>query len=285
MKHALIDEWEVWQFAARRSEVTVTERVRVIRRLADETGLDPVRLEPVQIVRWLSSHSDWSAATHYTYHSYLVAWFKWLQIQEHRVDNPMLKVGTPKAPDRVPRPVADSELMRLLRTGMHHRTRVMILLAALAGLRAHEIAKLRGEDVDLERGHIVVIGKGGVAKIVPLHRILARVAETMPSRGYWFPGAKMRPGEHMRGKNVSQAVSNVMRRAGIRGTCHSLRHWFGSTLLDDGADLRVVQELLRHSSIATTQIYTKVPDGRRRDAVAGLDLYRTLATETEEDAA
>jgi integrase/recombinase XerD len=65
-----------------------------------------------------------------------------------------------------------------------------------------------------------------------------------------------------------------MRRAGVAGTPHSLRHWYASTLLDDGADLRTVQELLRHTSIQTTQVYTKVRDERRVSAVDRLDPFR-----------
>ena len=272
-----IDEWEVWQHAARLSDVTISERCRVIRLLAHELQRDPAALTPIQIVRWYASHPEWSQATHCTYHSYLRAWYMWLQNQDYRLDNPMTKVGTPKAPDRVARPVADTELMRLLRTNMHHRTRVMILLAALAGLRVHEIAKIRGEDIDLERKLLHVLGKGGKAKTIPLHRILVTTAEQMPRRGWWFPANATRPGEHMHSKSVSQVIGQAMRRADITRTAHSLRHWYGTTLLDDGADLRVVQELLRHASIATTQIYTKVPDGRRIDAVSRLDLYRAAA--------
>jgi integrase/recombinase XerD len=65
-----------------------------------------------------------------------------------------------------------------------------------------------------------------------------------------------------------------MRRARVQGTPHSLRHWYASTLLDDGADLRTVQELLRHTSIQTTQVYTRVRDERRVSAVDRLDPFR-----------
>lgn len=273
-----IDEWEVWQYAARLSDVTVTERVRVLRIFAAEAGIDPADATPLHIVRWYSSHAgDWSQSTHCTYHSYLTAWFKWLQLQEYRADNPLMKVGAPKAPDRIARPVADSELMRLLSSNMHHRTRVMILLGALQGLRAHEIAKFRGEDIDHERLLVTVNGKGGRVKHLPLHRIVAETAKTMPARGWWFPGNATRPGEHIHSKSVSQIVGQAMRRAGIQRTAHGLRHGYGTTLLDDGADLRVVQELLRHASLSTTQIYTKVPDGRRRSAVETLDPWRAIA--------
>lgn len=274
----LIDEWEVWQYAARLSDVTVSERVRVLRIFETEAGINPADATPLHIVRWYSSHADdWSRSTHCTYHSYLAAWFKWLQLQEYRVDSPMVKVGSPKQPDRVPRAVADSEPMRLLSSNMHHRTRVMILLGALQGLRVHEIAKFRGEDIDHEREIVTVHGKGGKVKPLPLHRIIAATSRTMPARGWWFPANATRPGEHIHSKSVSQIIGKAMRRAGIQRTAHGLRHWYGTTLLDDGADLRVVQELLRHASLSTTQIYTKVPDGRRRTAVEALDPWRAIA--------
>lgn len=255
----LVAEWEVWQHAARRSPITIAERTRVIRRLEAEAG-PAASLQPIALVRWFAAHAeDWSAGTHVTYHSYVSQFYGWLQRQGHREDNPMLRLGSPRAPDRVARPVADSELLRLLNVNMHRRTRVMVLLAALAGLRAHEIAKIRGEDVDIEREQLTVIGKAGTAKVLPLHRILLGYAKLMPRRGWWFPSNTTRPGHHVHRKSVSRVVSQAMRRAGIAGSAHSLRHWYGTTLLEDGADLRTVQELLRHQSIATTQIYTKVP--------------------------
>lgn len=271
---SLISEWELWQHAARRSPITITERTRVLRRLEGACGAAHL-LDAIDIVRWFAERADtWSAGTHVTYHSYVAQFYGWLQLMGHREDNPMIRVGTPRAPDRVARPVADSELLRLLNVNMHRRTRVMVLLAALAGLRAHEIAKIRGEDVDIEREQLTVIGKAGTAKVLPLHRILLGYAKLMPRRGWWFPSNTTRPGHHVHRKSVSRVVSQAMRRAGIAGSAHSLRHWYGTTLLEDGADLRTVQELLRHQSIATTQIYTKVPEAGRRGSVARLDPYR-----------
>jgi integrase/recombinase XerD len=275
--HPLIVDWELWQLAARRSERTVEERIRVISQFADELGSSPVTAQPIEIVRWLARHSDWSESTNATYHSYLRSWFAWLCIMDHRTDNPMLKLASPRYPDRVARPVSDDGLIRLLTMRMHHRTRVMILLAALAGLRVSEIAAVRGEDIDVSKPALYVKGKGGKRNALPLHPLLVEAALTMPRRGWWFPGNSRRPGYPIRSKGVSDNIGNAMRRADVLGTPHSLRHWFGTTLLDDGADVRTVQELLRHRSLATTQIYTKVPDGRRVDAVGRLDPWRGAA--------
>ncbi|MFF0706965.1 tyrosine-type recombinase/integrase [Gordonia sputi] len=266
-------DWEVWQYAQRLSTVTITERLRVLLQFFTDTGTQPIHAQAVDIVRWLADHDDWSDSTAATYTSYLAAWYKWLQIVDRRGDNPMVKVGTPKVPEREPRPISDEDVPKLLAARMWGSTRVMILLALLAGLRAHEIAKVRGEDFDLTARVLWVKGKGRKLKSIPLHPILIEVASQMPDTGWWFE-MRGHPAEHMHSKSVSDIVGRTMRRAGVRGTCHSLRHWYATSLLDNGNDLRVVQELLRHRSITSTQLYTKVPDQRRRDAIAGLTLVR-----------
>lgn len=272
--HPLIDEWMLWQLAARRSSRTVDERVRVLNQFISETPGAPLHCGPIDIVRWMSRHSEWGDSTAATYFSYLQSWHKWLCRMDYRADNPMVKLATPKRPERAPRPVADDGLIRLLTMRMHHRTRVMIMLAALAGFRVSEIAKVRGEDLDLQAPRIFVIGKGGKRAWVPLHPLLVDAADTMPQRGWWFPANSRRPGEHLHPKSVSDIIGQAMRRGGVAGTPHSLRHWYGTTLLSEGADLRTVQELLRHTSVSTTQVYTKVPDERRIAAIGRLDPFR-----------
>lgn len=266
-------DWTVWQHAQRLSRRTITERVRVIGQFHKEAGVQPQRAEPLDIVGWIASHEEWSDSTTATYTSYLSAWYRWLQIVDRRVDNPMIKVGSAKVPEREPRPIADADVPKLLGTRMWSSTRAMILLALLAGLRVSEIARVRGEDVDLAARLLWVKGKGRKVRSVPLHPVLVELASQMPEHGWWFP-MRGYPSEHVRGKSVSDVIGRTMRRAGVRGTPHSCRHWYGSSLLDDGNDIRVVQELMRHKNIASTQIYTRVTDRRRREAIAGLDLAR-----------
>ena len=269
-------DWEIWQVAQRLSRRTIDERIRVIQLLHSETGIQPLTIDVSDIVRWIASHDGgWSDSTTCTYTSYLAAWFKWLQLTDRRVDNPMLKIGHPRPPERCPRPISDADVVALLQTRMWSSTRRMILLALLAGLRVHEIAKVRGEDFDLGARLLWVKGKGRKVASVPLHPILVEVASEMPAAGWWFP-MRGHCGEHMLGKSVSDIIGRTMRRAGVRGTPHSLRHWYATKLLEAGADIRVVQELLRHKSIQTTQIYTQVPDDRRREAINSIDLWQAL---------
>jgi integrase/recombinase XerD len=266
-------DWIVWQHAQRLSRRTITERVRVLTRFHAETGVQPQHAEAIDITGWIASHEEWSDSTTATYTSYLAAWYKWLQIIDRRADNPMVKVGSAKVPEREPRPIADADVPKLLGARMWSSTRAMILLALLAGLRVSEIARVRGEDIDMAARLLWVKGKGRKLRSIPLHPVLIELASRMPERGWWFP-MRGHPTEHMGGKSVSDVVGKTMRRAGVRGTPHALRHWYASSLLDDGNDIRVVQELMRHKSIQSTQIYTRVPDRRRREAIAGLDLAR-----------
>ncbi|WP_179278118.1 tyrosine-type recombinase/integrase [Rhodococcus sp. 14-2470-1a] len=258
--------------------VTIDERLRVLRSLETYCGTPPDEASAAQIAEWLAA-GTWSASTRATYHGYLKAWFDWLQAQDLRDDNPLLKIPAPRTPRRRPRPIDDQHMNRLLATRMHTKTRAMILLAALAGLRVHEIAKVKGEDVDLIAGVLHVIGKGGVVDELPLHPLLAEVAREMPRRGYWFPANARAavPGTCVRSKSVSDIIAGVMRRAEVPGTPHSLRHWFGTTLVDSGVDLRTAQELLRHASLATTQIYTQVSSKRRVEGINRLDPWRAIA--------
>jgi site-specific recombinase XerD len=272
--HPLLDEWALWQQAGRRAHRTIHERCRVIGQFLSDTGVDPLITTPMDVVRWLSDHDCWAQSTASTYYSYLVSFHKWLVMMDYRSQNPMHKTQTPRRPERTPRPIADSDLIALLNVRMHQRTKAMILLAALAGFRVAEIANVRGEDIDLDAKRIHVTGKGNKAAWVPLHPQLEELAHTMPRKGMWFPGNSRRPGLPIRSKSVSDIIGNAMRRAGIQGTPHALRHWYATTLLSDGADLRTVQELMRHSSVQTTQVYTQVPDARRSQAVDRLDPFR-----------
>lgn len=274
MMHPLVEEWALWQRSGRRAQRTVHERCRVVGTFLDEAHVDPLQSTWTDVARWMDSHPEWGQSTAATYFSYLTSWHKWLVMMEHRTGNPMVKLAAPRRPERSPRPVADTDLAALLNLRMHARSRVMILLAALAGLRVAEVAQVKGEDLDLDAGRIQVLGKGGKRAWVPLHPMLREVADTMPRTGYWFPGNSRRPGQPIRPRGVSDIIGGAMRRAGVQGTPHSLRHWYATTLLSEGADLRTVQELMRHSSLQTTQVYTQVPDARRAEAVGRLDPFR-----------
>lgn len=120
-------------------------------------------------------------------------------------------------------------------------------------------------------GTLKVLGKGGRLDYLPLHDTIRELAPSMNS-GWWFPARAGRDG-HIKGQSVSDLLADARDRAGITDahlTGHSLRHSFGTELVRGGANIRAVQELMRHSSLQTTQRYTQVLDEDRRQALGVL---------------
>jgi integrase/recombinase XerD len=265
----LLDDWVLWMQARGMAKRTIHERPMMVERVAKASNVAAHVLSSRQILTYLG-RSGVGQSTRANYHVALAAWFKWLVEQELREDNPMTRIPRPKIPRRRPRPIETAHLEKLLASRMHRRTRTMILLAAFAGLRVHEIAKIRGEDIDQLGKRLYVVGKGGVDEWLPLHPRIAEEAMGYPRRGYWFTtytGNHDHEAGPVLPASVSSIVSIAMARAGIPGTAHALRHWYGTQLVRAGADLRTAQTLLRHASLATTQIYVAVGEDRRSEAI------------------
>jgi integrase/recombinase XerD len=265
VQNQLLQDWVLWQRGRGMSDKTITDRLTVIRRIPDAAFLTPQGVD-----RFLVS-TGWARSTRANYHGAIRAWCKWLILTGRRSDDPTTIATTPKVKKGRPRPVADAHLAMLLETRMYRRTRAMILLAAYAGLRVSEIAAIKGDDVDTVINTITVTGKGDKQRQIPLHPILKDLAAAMPRRGWSFPtyvgNTKHLSGGPMLGNSVSSSISNVMDRAGIPGTPHALRHWFGTALREAGVDSLVIKELMGHESLATTAIYVDVPLRQRTAAV------------------
>ena len=158
-------------------------------------------------------------------------------------------------------------------------TRTKILLASYAGLRIHEIAKLRGQDIDTAGGTLTVTGKGGRTDLLPAHPIILTQAANYPRKGHWFP-SPTRPGQHVTAKTVGTVIARALRRAGIDATAHQLRHFFATSLLEAGVDSRIVQTLMRHASLATTGRYLGVTLTQQRAALDSLTIVASAILDT-----
>lgn len=270
-QHPLLTSWRAHQFASSHSPRTVHDRITTVERIAAHWSVSPDTFTTDHIAMWLAA-GEWSDGTRGVYYSHVRAWSLWLVNCGHRPDDPTLPIKTPRRPRGTPHPVPREYLPLLLEGRMWNTTRAMILLAALAGLRVHEIARVRGEHIDLIGRSMRVRGKGGVVADIPLHPLLAAAASKMPKRGFWFP-SKTRASGHVAGRSVGERIKAVMVRTGVPGSAHDLRHTFATQLVESGADLRTVQELLRHGSLATTQIYVRVADRKKAEAVGRLDLF------------
>jgi integrase/recombinase XerD len=263
--------WATHMRAQSLSERTIGDRLAQVRLIAARLDCNVFDLDEDDIAGYLAQ-KHLGSGTRRTYGQSLRQWHLWMVRQGIRTDNPMLGIKLPKVAQHPARPVVDAHLQKLLASRMHTRTRGMILLGGYAGLRAHEIAKVRTEDLDLDSGTIRIEGKGDKTRHVPLHGQISDFARyRAPSKGWWFPyGGKRDAIKPVHARSVSSVVSDAMARAAVPGTAHSLRRWFATTLSEQGVDLRVIQELLGHASLATTQRYLSVSPSRATDAVTRL---------------
>jgi integrase/recombinase XerC len=198
-------------------------------------------------------------------------WFRWLARHRGFKSNPALGIRAPKAPRSLPKALSVEAAQRLLDGGeqkgpMGLRDRAMFELLYSSGLRLAELVALDadGDRLDLRQGEVTVTGKGSKTRTVPVGAkardalrewLEVRAQVAAPREKALFVGA--------RGKRISPAVVGARlaawsRASGIgqRVHPHMLRHSFASHVLQSSQDLRAVQEMLGHSSISTTQIYT-----------------------------
>ena len=274
----LIDAWTLTMQAQGLSHATITERTRLIRQLSRTTGTDPAALTPHTLTNFLAAID--SPVTADAYYSIVRAWCTWLVRAGHRDDDPTMRVPRPRVPPAKPRPVTHPQLDAVLALPLRPATRTKILLAAYAGLRIHEIAKIKAQDIDPAGGTLTITGKGGRTDLLPAHPIILDQATNYPRKGHWFP-SPTRPGQHVAAKTVGTVIARALRRAGIDATAHQLRHYFATSLLEAGVDSRIVQTLMRHASLATTGRYLGVTLAQQRQALTGLRIVASATLDTD----
>jgi len=172
-------------------------------------------------------------------------------------------IKTPKIQRKNPSVLSKQEIKALIDASLNPKSRLLIELMYASGLRVSECISLRLEDLDLnEEVCIVRQGKGKKDRITLLPASMAvsigaYLEKSKISSGFLFQGKE---GRHLTSRNVQKIVSATAKRAGIRKqvTPHKLRHSFATHLLEAGTSIRVIQELLGHSNLQTTQIYTHV---------------------------
>jgi integrase/recombinase XerD len=194
-------------------------------------------------------------------------------------------VAPPKVPKRLPKAISITDVESLLSaaslgdTPAARRDRALLEVLYGAGARISEAVGLDLDDIDLELGSVRLFGKGRKERLVPLGSYArealtaytVRARPTMALRGKGTPALFL----NLRGSRLSRqgawgAIHAAAGRAGLRDTVspHTLRHSFATHMLDGGADVRVVQELLGHASVTTTQIYTMVTVQHLREVYA-----------------
>lgn len=189
----------------------------------------------------------------------------WMQIEKLIDKDPLQSINSPKLGKRLPVVLTVLEVQQLLKACITPREKAIVELLYAGGLRVSELCGLSKIDVNLEQGYVRCLGKGNKERIVPIGEkaitaILKLLEETQnQTNNYLFLDNS---GKKLSRLVVWQTLKRLSKRAGITATKnitpHTLRHSFATHLIENGADLRSVQEMLGHSSVATTQLYTHV---------------------------
>jgi integrase len=217
-----------------------------------------------EIIDWLSANPAWKPATRRAARSALTTFYGWLRKMGHRLDDPAADTASVRVPMGAPKPCPEQVLAQAIDKA-DPRARLALLLGAYAGLRRAEIAGLHASMIDLEARTLRITGKGGRTRVVPMADALVEELTIAVARGgYFFPNGR---GGSLSPTSLGRLVSPLL---GEGYSTHALRHRFATRVYQGTHDLRATQELLGHSSIATTERYTAVSDDQRRAAVGVL---------------
>jgi integrase/recombinase XerD len=214
----------------------------------------------------------------------LRGWFGWQKDMRMIENDPCETMQNPQQARHLPQVLTPDEVAAMIQAADKTRDRLIIELLYGAGLRVSELVKLDLKDINLSQGFIRCVGKGSKERIVPFGERAASclkqfLAEPQPEQRVTTRGAKPlntravpllrdKQGKRLSRLVVWQVIKRMATRAKINKTLspHTLRHSFATHLLENGADLRAVQELLGHASVVTTQLYTHVSRGHLRRA-------------------
>ncbi len=247
----------------------------------DPKTIDPTEIDPLTIRSFLAAQTKRGLSRRSQGRALAAVrgFFRWLAREGIVKANPAQGVRTPKAPKTLPRHLRPGEIESLLAAPdvnetFGHRDRAILELLYATGLRVGELVSLDWSDLDLSARTLRVIGKGNKERMVPFNRAAESALRDWLAR--WEPLADparlaVDPSEaepvflSSKGRRLSdRSVRRILDRhvaaaslaAGVHP--HTLRHTFATHLLENGADLRAIQELLGHSSLSTTQKYTHV---------------------------
>jgi site-specific recombinase XerD len=297
---ALTPEWEqaialLEKDLARRDRARRTRRayrgdLAALARWAAAQGTSPGTLGPRDVRRYVAHLSQSGASPSTSARKLAAARALFTSLREHGLvaQNPADLVSTPRRPRRLPRVLSARDASRLLSAiaagePLELRDRAMFELAYSCGLRAEELVSVGAGDIDFDAEQVRVEGKGRKTRVVPIGepaqaaardylerarpRLAARARSGQPEPAAMFLSTN---GRRLSTSDVRRRLRRWAMRAGIEEgfSPHALRHSFATHLLDGGADLLSIQEMLGHASVSSTQIYTRVESARLKSAYA-----------------
>ena len=264
------------------SDNTIVSYARDLRQLDEylaQRGLSIAFAESGDLMSFLADRSQAGvkASSLARYLSSIKGFYKYMVRENHLAANPASLIDAPKQGRPLPKSLTESDVEALLAapnvgTGIGLRDRAMLELLYACGLRVSELVNLDMSQLNLSAGVVKVFGKGSKERLVPIGEVAQNwlqkyIKQARPqllkvaASGVLFPSNR---GQHMTRQTFWHRIKQHGLTAGIQKPLspHVLRHAFATHLLNHGADLRVIQMLLGHSDLSTTQIYTHVATQR-----------------------
>ena len=238
----------------------------------------------VEVVRGFLTHlagQKYSAATTARKIATLRSFHKWMEKRGLTTANPMTLIRTPKQARRLPKAITVDQVERLPGAPsdaelLGARDRAILETLYSTGIRVSEVVAINRGDIDIDGSQLKVKGKGRRERAVPIgsHAMAAIARYLVRAEAEKVPMDSGRPlfvnklGSRLSSRSVRRKVSKYLKVAGLDPDIspHTIRHSFATHLLDNGADLRAVQELLGHQSLSSTQVYTHLTTARMREA-------------------
>lgn len=200
--------------------------------------------------------------------------FKWLSINGYIKHNPALSLEQPKLPKRLPKVLSMKEITELLDSNMSTLDSAILELLYAAGLRVSELSDILLNNIDLNSKFIRCTGKGSKERIVPIGcKAVSALRKYFKDREYIVKKYNLTTkycfikenGKKLTRQDVYVFIHSIGKNVNKNISPHTIRHSFATHLLENGADLRVVQELLGHSDVSTTQLYTHISKKRLKE--------------------
>ncbi len=200
--------------------------------------------------------------------------FKWLCINEYITHNPSLSVEQPKLPKKLPKVLSIKEIFELFDEQMNIMNKTELELLYAAGLRVSELVNIQLNNIDLKAKYIRCMGKGSKERIIPIgNKACLAVKKYLKERDYLIKKYNLKTkylfikdnGKKLTRQDVYIFINSLGKNINKNISPHTIRHSFATHLLENGADLRVVQELLGHSDVSTTQLYTHISKKRLKE--------------------
>ena len=204
----------------------------------------------------------------------LRGFFKWISSMNILEKNPASTLEQPKIPKKLPKVITLKELESLLLSDLNELQILIVELLYSCGLRVSELVNLKINDIDLNSKYVRCFGKGSKERIIPIGSKAVEAIKKYLSirelilKKYLINTKKILindSGRLMNRQDVYNFIHNLGKRINKNISPHTLRHSFATHLLENGADLRIVQELLGHSDVSTTQLYTHISKKRLKD--------------------